>query len=105
MNVIGYQRPTNGKGFRLGDDITQTFDKIIPVLIIGKDTTVLDTANDDMMQGAGSINSGFAWHKFFVSFITQIRKLYIYGCPRYKFFVLSASHSLTLVSLLPDARV
>ena len=50
MDVIGNQRPTKAKGFRLGDDITQTFDKSIPVLIIGKNAAALDTANDDVMQ-------------------------------------------------------
>jgi hypothetical protein len=32
--MIGNQRPTKAKSFRLGDDITQTLNKIIPVLII-----------------------------------------------------------------------
>jgi hypothetical protein len=34
MDMIGYQRPGKAKSFRLGDNITQPFNKIIPVLII-----------------------------------------------------------------------
>jgi hypothetical protein len=34
MGMVGNQRPSETKGFRLGDDITQTFNEIIPVLII-----------------------------------------------------------------------
>jgi hypothetical protein len=34
MGMVGNDRPTKAKSFRLGDNITQTFNKIIPVLII-----------------------------------------------------------------------
>jgi hypothetical protein len=34
--MIGDEHPSETKGFRLGDDITQPFNKIIPVLIIFK---------------------------------------------------------------------
>jgi len=55
------------KGFGLGDDITQTAYKIIPVLIIGKYPSALDSTNNDMMQGTGSIDAGFAWHIVWIS--------------------------------------
>jgi hypothetical protein len=34
MGMVGDKRPRKTSGLRLGDDITQTFDEIIPVLII-----------------------------------------------------------------------
>jgi hypothetical protein len=34
MRMLGDQRPGKTKGFRLGDDLTQPFNEIIPVLII-----------------------------------------------------------------------
>jgi hypothetical protein len=34
MDMIGYERPSKAKSLRLGDNITQPFNKIIPVLII-----------------------------------------------------------------------
>jgi hypothetical protein len=32
--MIGDERPSKAKSFRLGDNITQTFNKIVPALII-----------------------------------------------------------------------
>jgi hypothetical protein len=54
MGMIGEERPSKTKGFRLGDDITQAFNKIIPVLIIGEYPPTLDSTNNNMMQGSGS---------------------------------------------------
>ena len=68
--MIGDERPSKAKSFRLSDNITQPFNKIIPVLIIGKYTSALDSANNDMMQGTGSIDAGFAI--FFISQETRI---------------------------------
>jgi hypothetical protein len=34
MDMIGNESPPQTKSFRLGDDITQTLNEIIPVLII-----------------------------------------------------------------------
>jgi hypothetical protein len=67
MGMIGDECPCKTKGFGLGDDITQTVYKIIPVLIIGKYPSALDSTNNDMMQGTGSIDAGFAWHIFWIS--------------------------------------
>jgi len=62
-------------GFRLGDDITQAFNKIIPVLIIGEYPPTLDSTNNNMMQGSGSIDACFAWHTIHISQYVRLYKL------------------------------
>ena len=59
---IGDECSSETKGFHLGDNITQPFNKIIPVLIIAEYTSALDSTNNDMMQGSRSIDACFAWH-------------------------------------------
>jgi hypothetical protein len=46
VGVIGHQRPSITKRFRLADDLTQAFKEIIPVLIICEYTPALDSAYD-----------------------------------------------------------
>jgi len=72
MGVIGDERPSKTKGFRLGDDITQAFNKIIPVLIIGEYPPTLNSTNNNMMQGSGSIDACFAWPTTLVSLYAQL---------------------------------
>jgi hypothetical protein len=67
MDMIGNESPPQTKSFRLGDDITQTLNEIIPVLIIWEYTSALDSANHDMIQGTGSIHACDTWHIFFIS--------------------------------------
>ena len=72
MGMIGDERPSKTKGLRLGDDITQPFNKIIPVLIIGEYPPTLDSTNNNMMQGSGSIDARFAWHTKLISQYAQL---------------------------------
>jgi len=57
VEMIGYQ----GKGIAGGSGIqqngTQSFQKIIPVLVIPEDTAPLDPAANDMMQGSWCVYS------------------------------------------------
>jgi hypothetical protein len=82
MRMIGDERPSKTIGLRPGDDITQAFNKIIPVLIIGEYSPTLDSTNNNMMQGSGSIDACFAWHKSFISQDAQLEKLLFYGRPQ-----------------------
>ena len=65
MDMIGNERPTKANSVGLGDDITQTFDEIIPVLVICKYASTFDSANNDMMKGAGSVYASFALRGIF----------------------------------------
>jgi len=66
--MIGAQSPAKTKRFRLGDDVTEPVSKIVPVLVIRKYPPAFSSANDNMMQRSGGIDSGFTGH---ASFVTQ----------------------------------
>jgi hypothetical protein len=43
--------------------IAQSFDKVLPVLIIIDDPALFSPPEDDVVKGSGSIESRLAWHK------------------------------------------
>jgi hypothetical protein len=47
---------------RVADKLTEPGNKIVPVLVIGKYASALNSANDYMTQGTGRIDSGFTGH-------------------------------------------
>ena len=75
MGMIGDQRPGETKGLGLGEDIPQPFNEIIPVQIIWEYPSALDSTNDNMMQGSGSIDTSLAWHSELISQYEKFRKL------------------------------
>ena len=70
--MIGDKRPGETGGVRFSDDIAQTFNEIIPVLIIFEYPLTLDSTDDDMMQRSGSIDARFAWHTTLISHSVHI---------------------------------
>ena len=64
--MIGNQRPAKTKGLRVGDNIIDSLNEVFAVGIIFENFPALDSPNDDMLQGTGGIDSGFAWHKGFI---------------------------------------
>jgi len=60
---------------RVGDDVSKPVNKIVPVFIIGKYASALNSANNYMMQGTGGIDSGFTGHTVLVLQTLIERKL------------------------------
>ncbi len=75
MNMVRDERPCKTKGIRLGDDITQPFSEILPVVIIWENQSALDATNDNMMQGSGGSDMGFAWNATITAYIIGSWKL------------------------------
>ena len=59
MNMVGHRRPGVNWCFSFYKDSTESFDKLIAILIIFEDFAFFDPSNDDVMKGTGSIYSGF----------------------------------------------
>lgn len=70
--MVGNQRPGKAIRLRLGENITQAFKKIIPVLIIAKYRPAFNSAHDDMLQGSKIIDAGFAGHIMFIPYDPQL---------------------------------
>ncbi len=66
MRMIGNQRLARTKGFGVGDNVIDSVNEVFPVGIIIENFPALDSPNDDMLQGTGGIDSGFAWHNAFI---------------------------------------
>ena len=79
--MSGDECPCETKYLRLGNSIAQTFNEIITVLIILEYPPPLNPSNNDVMQGAGSIDACFTWHKPLMSPELNFEKNYI-GTPK-----------------------
>jgi hypothetical protein len=55
--MIGYQRPAKIEGFRVCDNVAESFNEIIPVLIVSKNPFALSAANNNMLQRTGSLTA------------------------------------------------
>ena len=62
MEVVGKKRPSVAGRPGCHQGPGQTRDEIIFVGILSEDVPPFDTATDDMMQGSGSLDSGFSRH-------------------------------------------
>ncbi len=51
--MVGNQRPAVTWGIRVGEDITEAFDKPIAITVIGKYRVTIDTPEDDVVQRTG----------------------------------------------------
>ncbi len=58
MNVIRYQNPSKAWCLGLGENITQSIQKGLPVLIICKYFSSLNASCNDMLENPWSIESG-----------------------------------------------
>jgi len=54
--------PNFPKRFGVGDDLTEPVNKIVPILVIRKYESALNSANDYMMQSTRGIDSRFTGH-------------------------------------------
>ena len=60
--MIRNECPCKTSGMRLNQHLTEPVYKGVPIGIVPKDFTVLDSTHDDVVKRARSINSGFSWH-------------------------------------------
>ncbi len=62
VSVIGDQGPGKTIRLRLFQHLPQALYKGITIHIVPKDFSAFNTADDDMVQRAGAVNSCFSWH-------------------------------------------
>jgi hypothetical protein len=67
MNMVWHQSP--GKTWRtgLGQNNSQPFQKIVPVIVIVKYLSALYAPDNNVMQGAGRVYAGFSWHDLLIT--------------------------------------
>jgi hypothetical protein len=63
MHVVAHQRPCIEGALRAGDIFAEFVNEPPPIRIIGKETAFVNPPNDDVMQGAGSIQAGMSRHE------------------------------------------
>ncbi len=85
MNMIGDQSPGVNWCFSFCKDITESFDKLIAILVVFKDFAFLDPSNDDVVKRSGGIYACFTRHK---SSLTPLKVLvnlsiYLWASPCY----------------------
>jgi hypothetical protein len=56
--MVRQKRPGIAGGFRLWEEASQGFKKILPALGISEDLSALDPPVDDMVQNTGSVKAG-----------------------------------------------
>jgi hypothetical protein len=62
MDVIAHENPSVNFAFALSDILAEVLQKTEPILFVFEDVSLIDTPHHDMVQGAGYIQSGLAWH-------------------------------------------
>ena len=62
MAMVGDQRPRVASGFGLLENISQLVNKIMTILLVNEYLTAFDTANNNVVQGAGRVNTGLCWN-------------------------------------------
>ena len=62
MKMVGKQGPSITGRLGLGQNETESFKKIIPVIIVCEYRTTFDPSGNNVMKGAGCIDSGFTGH-------------------------------------------
>jgi hypothetical protein len=73
--VVGNQRPCIAQGFRIQEDFSLSIEKVIPVLVVSEYSTPFNTTDHDVVQGSGSIDSGFPRHETSLSPCPMSRQL------------------------------
>ena len=87
MKMVGYQGPSVADGLSLFNNSAQPVEKIVPIMIVGKDVAPLDTANDDVMQSAGGVSAGLAGHEGKGIIVgPKSSSLYVQGVPKIALF-------------------
>ena len=62
LKMVGDQSSGKAAGIGFFNNSAQPVDKIVSVTIVGKDFTAFGTADDDVVQGTGCVQSGLTWH-------------------------------------------
>ena len=78
MDMIGDQSPGVNWCFSFGKDITESFDKLIAILVVFKDFAFLDPSNDDVVKRSGGIYACFTRHKSSLTPLKVLVNLFIY---------------------------
>jgi hypothetical protein len=65
--MVGYQRPGVTERSTFADNRGQALDEIIPIIVIEKKLSPFNPSADDMVKGAGRIDSCFSWHYPYIS--------------------------------------
>jgi hypothetical protein len=61
--VVGDQCPCIAQGLRILEDFSKSIEKLIPVGIVSEDRAPFNAPDHDMVNGSGSVNSGFPRHE------------------------------------------
>jgi len=78
MNVVWYQGPGVAWCLCIRKVICQSLEKLIAVVVVAKDLTLLDTPDDDVVQCTGRIYSCFTKHKSSLTIPKALVNLFIY---------------------------
>jgi hypothetical protein len=80
--MVWYQGPGVAWCLCIRKVICQSLEKLIAVVVVAKDLTLLDTPDDDVVKCAGGIYACFTRHKFSLAAAKiGVNLLNIYGCP------------------------
>ena len=80
--MVGYKRPCITACICFGNDRTYSIQKIVPIRIIDKQLSPLDSSNDDVMECSRSIYAGFSWHKINLESISNTVNCKYVGRPQ-----------------------
>jgi hypothetical protein len=78
MKMVGNQSPGVAGGVCFGKDKIESFKTLIIITVIKKYRTTVDTSDDDVVQGTGSIYAGFARHDLLLTPDDHLVNLFIY---------------------------
>jgi hypothetical protein len=81
--MIGDQRPGVTKRFTVADNPGQALDEIIAIIVIKKKLPPFYPPADDMVQGAGRIDSCFSWHFDYISSPNGYGNAYFHPRPHF----------------------
>ena len=62
VDMVGDQSPRVASGFGLLENIFQPINKIMSILVVNEYLTAFDAANNNVVQGAGCVNTGLSGH-------------------------------------------
>jgi GTP:adenosylcobinamide-phosphate guanylyltransferase len=59
---IGDESPGKASGWGFEQDTALAAEEIIPILIVGKDTSALNATTNDVVTSTWGVYAGLAWH-------------------------------------------
>jgi hypothetical protein len=75
MKVVGKQSPGITARLSLSDQLVQPFNEAVTIFTVIKYFSAANAPGDDVVQGAGSIDAGSAWHNCFYLNVSDLCQL------------------------------